>query len=168
MVGVLKALFALLFIFHLSLITHSCSSIDCPVQTTVALKCGITDAEGNEATLTDTLWVWTRRADGNDTLLLNRGVSLKSFSLPISYSHPEDVLILFKGSPYTSWTLNTVWLHKNDIPHFESVDCAAHFFHQLTAVRSTHDGIDTVYINHSRVDYDQQHTHLKIQFKNHD
>ena len=88
-----------------------------------------------------------------------------SFALPISYSHPEDVLIFFNGSPYGQWTIDTLWLKKDDIPHFESVDCAAHFFHDLTAVRTTHQGIDTAYINHRRVDYDQQHTHLIIQFK---
>jgi hypothetical protein len=152
-------------LFALSSLFISCSNINCPVQNTVALRCSIADTEGNEAKLADTLWVWTQRSDGNDTLL-NRWVGPANFSLPISYSHPEDVLIFFVGSLSNTWTLDTLWLQKNDIPHFESVDCAAHFFHDLTAVRSTHQGIDSVYINQQRVDYDPQRTNLIIRFKN--
>jgi len=64
------------------------------------------------------------------------------------------------------WTLDTVWLKKEDIPHFESVDCSAHFFHQLTAVRSTHDGIDSLVLDNPSVTYDTGVTNIKIFFKN--
>ena len=142
----------------------ACSSINCPVQTTVSVQYGIRDAEG-EATLTDTLWVLTERSDGSDTLLLNRGVGIKSFSLPVSYSHPEDVLLFVVADTSGVYTLDTVWVKKDDIPHFESVDCSAHFFHRLTAVRSTHEGIDSITIVNPNVDYDTNTTHLHIYFK---
>ena len=142
----------------------ACSSINCPVQTIVSVQYGIRDAEG-EATLTDTLWVLTERSDGSDTLLLNRGVGIKSFSLPVSYSHPEDVLLFVVADTSGVYTLDTVWVKKDDIPHFESVDCSAHFFHRLTAVRSTHEGIDSITIVNPNVDYDTNTTHLHIYFK---
>ena len=142
----------------------ACSSIDCPVENTVATHYAVLNAQGEEVKLSDTLWVWSRRIDGKDTLL-NRAIDLSQFSLQVSYKNPEDTLIFFKGSPYAEWTLDTLWLKKDDIPHFESVDCSAHFFHRITAVRSTHEGIDSVVIANPNVDYDPQKIHLNIYFK---
>ena len=142
----------------------ACSSIDCPVQNTVATNYAILGADGEAATLADTLYIWTCRADGQDTLL-NRLTGTNSFSLPVSYTHPEDTLIFYITDSYHQQTLDTVFLKKEDIPHFESVDCAAHFFHRLTAVRSTHDGIDSITIVNPHVNYDQSKAHLNIYFK---
>ena len=157
------------FISLLSFITSSCSSIDCPVQNTVAVYYGISqrDAAGELVadTLTDTLWVWTQRADGEDTLLLNRLIDKSDFSLPISYNHPEDMLVFAIRDIAQVWTLDTVWLKKEDIPHFESVDCSAHFFHELTAVRCTHEGIDSLVISNPSVTYETGITNLLIFFK---
>jgi len=143
----------------------SCSSIDCPVQNTVSTQYVICDADGNEAALADTLWVLSERSDGSDTLLLNRLTGKSAFSLPISYSHPEDVLVFVKADTAGYYTLDTLWLKKDDIPHFESVDCAAHFFHRLTAVRYSRNGIDSVSIVNPKVDYDQSRIHLHIIFR---
>ncbi|MCR4604330.1 MAG: alpha amylase [Prevotella sp.] len=143
----------------------SCSSIDCPVQNTVSTQYLICDADGNETSLVDTIWVFTEREDTSDTLLLNRLTGKSAFSLPISYSHPEDVLIFIKADTTGNYALDTLWLKKDDIPHFESVDCAAHFFHRLTAVRYSRNGIDSVSIVNPNVDYDQSRTHLHIIFK---
>lgn len=142
----------------------ACSSIDCPVQNTVATQYAIMGADGKAATLADTLYVWSRRADGRDTLL-NRLTGTESFSLPIGYANPEDTLIFYITDSYHQQTLDTVFLKKENIPHFESVDCAAHFFHRLTAVRSTHYGIDSITIANPHVNYDQSYTHLNIFLK---
>ena len=83
----------------------------------------------------------------------------------MSYSHPEDVLLFVVADTSGMYTLDTVWVKKDDIPHFESVDCSAHFFHRLTAVRSTHEGIDSITIVNPNVDYDTNTTHLHIYFK---
>lgn len=149
-------------------LAFSCSSIDCPVQNTVELKCGVRqyDAEGLLVadTLNDTLYVWTQRSDGKDTLLLNRGVGRTSFALPLSYSHPEDMFVFYITDTNHKWTVDTLWLKKDDFPHFESVDCSAHFFHRLTAVRSTHSRIDTVTIDNPSVTYDPTVVNLCICF----
>lgn len=142
----------------------ACSSIDCPVQNTVATQYAIMGADGKATTLADTLYVWSRRADGRDTLL-NRLTGTESFSLPIGYANPEDTLIFYITDSYHQQTLDTVFLKKENIPHFESVDCAAHFFHRLTAVRSTHYGIDSITIANPHVNYDQSYTHLNIFLK---
>ena len=156
-------------LFAFLLFITACSTIDCPVQNTVAVYYGICAYDNGEEvtdTLTDTLYVWSQRSDGKDTLLLNRGVNISSFSLPASYSHPEDILVFYVVDTTHVWTLDTVWLKKDDIPHFESVDCSAHFFHELTAVRSSHRGIDTIIINNPSVTYDPTVVNLHIHFKN--
>ncbi len=150
------------------LFLFACSSIDCPVQNTVAVYYGVKNYDaGGELktdTLKDTLWVWTRRIDGKDTLL-NSLVGKTAFALPVSYQNPEDTLIFFIADTFSVWTLDTVWLKKDDIPHFESVDCPANYFHNLTAVRSTHNGIDTIILHTPSVTYDESVTNLNIIFK---
>ena len=154
-------LLSILFLF-------ACSSIDCPVKNTVAVYYDVKqyDDEGEliADTLKDTLWVWTQRSDGKDTLM-NRLVDKTRFSLPISYQHPEDVLIFAIRDTSLVITLDTVWLKKEDIPHFESVDCAAHYFHELTSVRCTHNGIDSLVLHTTSVTYDDAVTNLQIFFK---
>lgn len=150
------------------LLLSACSSIECPVQNTVYTVYKITDGTEVVDTLKDTISVWSVRNNGTDTLFLyNRGTALTSFNLPISYSCPEDTLffLLWKGA-FAS--LDTVWIKKEDIPHFESVDCNASFFHEITAVRTTHHGIDTLIINKRTVDYDPRTAHFYIRFKAHD
>lgn len=153
----------LLFFHFFILALFSCSTIDCPVQNTVYTVYTIGTGETTD-TLQDTLYVWTPRSDGRDTLL-NRGTGLTKFNLPISYQHPEDTLIFYIADTAGYWTLDTVWIKKDDIPHFESVDCSPSFFHRLTGVRSTHERIDTIIINHSSVDYDPSTEHFHISFK---
>lgn len=146
------------------IVASSCSSIDCPISTKVAVNYGFYDASERKDTLADTLSIWTQRKDGTDTLLFNSGVYKTTLSLPISHQHPEDVLI-FRIADTLKVTLDTVWIKKEDIPHFESVDCAAHFFHTLTDIRSTHHGIDTIFINNPSVTYDTSVENIRIRFK---
>jgi hypothetical protein len=74
------------------------------------------------------------------------------------------VLVFYMADRLGIKTLDTVWIKKDDIPHFESVDCAAHFFHHITDVRCTHEGIDSIVINNRTVDYNSTVTHLNIYF----
>ncbi len=169
MMSVLTANGAVIFILSSFLTFLSCSSIDCPVQNTVAVRyaVGYEDNTGTfvQETLTDTLWIFTQRKDGTDTLLLNRAVGAKEFTLPVSYQHPEDVLLFLVADTAHIITVDTVWMKKDDIPHFESVDCSAHFFHNITAVRSTHYRIEDIVIKESSVTYNPGVQNLLIRFK---
>jgi len=114
-----------LFVIGLAFIV-SCSSIDCPVNNVVATRYRFYNTDGDSLILMDTLSVTSVRKDGTDTLILNRNVGKASFQLPISYSHPEDILV-FNVYNGTMSVWDTVWVKKDDIPHFESVDCNASF-----------------------------------------
>ena len=148
------------------LLTCACSSIDCPVQNTVYTVYELRTLDEQPDTLRDTMYVYSCRRDGSDTILYNAGIGKTTFSLPIGYSNPEDTLffLLFSRPDYAA--LDTVFIKKENIPHFESVDCSASFFHRLTAVRSSHNAIDTIVIHKDFVDYDATTSHLYISFKN--
>ena len=149
-----------LFICLSSLVIISCSSIDCPVQNIVSVQYEIRDKAGAALSITDSLSFITQRNDGQ-YVSLNRLIGKSAFSLPISYSHPEDVLFFcFKDSVKT--LVDTVWIKKDDIPHFESVDCSAAFFHELTNVRHTHHAIDSLVLINTSVTYDVQTVHFYL------
>ena len=142
------------------LVMSSCSSIDCPVQNVVSVQYEIRDKAGEALSITDSLSVISERKDGQ-YVSLNRLIGKSAFSLPISYSHPEDVLFFcFKDSVKT--LVDTVWIKKDDIPHFESVDCSAAFFHELTNVRHTHNAIDSLVIVNTSVTYDVNTVHFYL------
>ena len=119
----------------------ACTTIDCPVQNLVYTVYDLKKSDGTPDTLlNDTLWIWTQRVDGTDTVIsrdiqgnleLNyfHGTSASSFELPISYTQPEDIMyLLLKNSEGTSY-LDTVRIKKENLPHFESVDCQAAYSH---------------------------------------
>jgi hypothetical protein len=114
----------------------------------------------------DTLSVFSRRRDGTDTLLLNSMTGVSMFSLPIGYTNPEDTLY-FLLQFNSTYTLDTVWIKKENYPHFESVDCSASYFHTITDVRHTRHGLDSIVINKSSVDYDGKTEHFHLYLKNH-
>lgn len=138
----------------------SCSTIDCPVNSLVETKYEFYSSTGETLTLLDTLTVVTARQDGSDTVY-NKGTKISSFSLPISYSHPEDVFVFrINGDGWQK--ADTVWIKKEDRPHFESVDCNPLFFHDLTAVKCTHNLLDSIVINNPSVTNDDQVVHLYV------
>ncbi len=146
----------------------ACTSIDCPVQNLVYTNYALKKANGTTDTLnTDTLWIITKRANGTDTLLLNAlcGSSASSFSLPISYTQPEDVFITLLCDTAGHQLLDTIRIKKESYPHFESVDCQAAYFHKITAVNTTHHAIDSLVIHYPDVNYDVKKTHYYIYFK---
>lgn len=163
--GVLLAAF---LISHFSFLISSCTSIDCPVKNMVITNYALMKASDQPDTLnTDTLWIWSKRVDGSDTLLLNAlcGTTATKFSLQISYAEPEDVYYTLLADTSGQEWLDTFRIKKENYPHFESVDCKASYFHDLMATATTHHAIDSITIHHKRVDYEVSPTHLYIYLK---
>ena len=150
-----KWLFLLMMAFVVS-----CSTIDCPVDNLVETRYRFLNTAGDSLVLMDTLSITSMSADGKE-VLLNRKVGRATIQVPISYSHPEDVLVFnIYRSEYN--IVDTVWVKKDDIPHFESVDCNASFFHTITGIRYTTNFIDSIVINDPSVDYDKTTIHFYI------
>ena len=147
----------------------ACSSIDCPVDATVTTQYQIKNSDGTEHTLSDTMTVISVRSDGKDTILYNKGIGISKFTLPVSYTHPEDVLVFqFDNNNNNLHITDTLWIKKYDYPHFESVDCNTTYFHTITDVKYTCNYIDSIVINNSSVTYDSQTVHFYLYPKSND
>ena len=143
----------------------ACSSVDCPVQNTVYTVYGLYKPDGERDTLSDTLTIATTRRDGTDSVLLNRSVNTTQFDLPISYTDAEDTLFFTISDTLMNTTIDTVYVTKENYPHFESVDCNISFFHYITAVRHTSHAIDSIVLIYPDVNYDTSRKHFNIYFR---
>ena len=143
----------------------ACSSIDCPVQNTVYTAYGLYKPGGERDTLRDTLTILTTRRDGTDSVLLNRSVNTTAFELPMSYTAPADTLLFTITDTLQRTLTDTVWIAKDNYPHFESVDCNISFFHFITSVRWTGNAIDSIAVNKQNVDYDASTEHFHLYLK---
>jgi hypothetical protein len=155
----------------LAVLMVACSSVDCPVNSTVATLYQIRNSDGTELKLVDTMTVMTVDAEskdvilynGRDSIIYNKGVGISQFNLPISYAHPEDVLVFkFEIANTDSLVEDTVRIKKDDYPHFESVDCNTTYFHTLTDVKYTRHYIDSIVIKNPSVTYDSQTVHFYL------
>ena len=72
----MKSLLYIAITLLLGTVISACSSIDCPVQNTVATHYTLMKADGTADTLRDTMYIYSTRRDGTDTLLLNAGIRL--------------------------------------------------------------------------------------------
>lgn len=144
----------------------SCSSIDCPLNNTVS---AVYTLGGDVSSLgaADTLTIWTILANGNDTVL-NSMTSASTFTLPVSYHQPTDVLVLCYTDTVGTHLLDTLYVSKTNEPHFESVDCNPSFFHELTNLQCTHHMLDSVSIAQPSVNYDTKKTHIYLYFHSDD
>ena len=146
----------------LILLLSACSSFDCPLNNRVAV---VYKLMGDVSPLADSLTISTIRFDQSDTVLLNRAVGVDSFLLPVSYNRPEDVLYFRRSNATGRSIIDTVVIEKEDIPHFEAVDCNPSYFHIIKNVRHTRVGIDSIVINQPKVTYDATKSHLFVYFK---
>ena len=160
------AMLAALLIIHVTCLTYSCTSVDCPVENKVYTVYNLLKANGSTDTLkVDTLSIITKRANDTDTILLNRLTGISTFDLPISYTLPEDIFYLTLLDTIGHTYQDTIFIKKENYPHFESVDCQATYFHRLTEVRTTKHIIDSIVINNPTVNYDAKNEHFHIYFK---
>ena len=145
----------------------ACSWIDCPLnnRTYASFKLA-----GDVTKLVDTLTVSTTRNIDNpeeDTVLINRLVDTDSLSLPMSYQRTEDIYIFtFVQKDTELKTIDTLWVSKENEPHFESVDCNPVMFHTIKDVRFTQRAIDDIKVNYNKVTYNDAKAHFLIYLKN--
>ena len=125
----------------------ACTSIDCPLDNVVALKCGLYDnASGSRLSLSQTLTV---RAGIGD------------FLLPLRYGSVCDTLLFEFSDAEGRAATDSVFLSHRVMPHFESIDCPAAMFHELGGVRHTSHPlsllpltIDSIAVVRKTVNYD--------------
>ncbi len=152
-----------IILFLLSVLVAACSSIDCPLKNKVYTTYRLM---GDVTLLQDELTISTTRlSEEVDSILLNPITGIDSFSLPISYQHPQDVFYFHLTGSNGFDVIDTVTVEKLDHPHFESIDCKPCFFHTITGVSHTHNAIDSIVINNPNVTYEAARAHFFIYFK---
>ena len=139
-----------------------CSTLDCPLDNTVYTKYKL---DGNIKQLTGaTLTVWTPTKSGVDSTLLNQQENPDSFKLPMSYFNAADTLYFEVTDQLQRVFLDTVTVSKDNHQHFESIDCNPSYFHTIQEVKTTHNLIDSIVINHKDVNFDETKAHFLIYF----
>lgn len=144
----------------------ACSTFDCPLSNRVHASFSL---KGEVKTLSDSLTVSTPRDINNpeeDTVLINRITDTDSLQLPMSYQRKEDVFYFTLAKKDTTLIINdTVWIEKENLPHFESIDCNPAIFHIINGVRFTTNAIDSIVVNYNKVTYNDAKAHFLIYFK---
>ena len=144
------------------LVMVGCSTLDCPLNNTVYTTYKL---DGNVKQLTGCyMTVSTTKRNGEDSILINKQENTDSFSLPMSYILDEDTLYFDVVDAYEREFKDTVTVAKENHPHFESIDCSASYFHTITGVKTTHNLIDSIVINHKDVNFDATKAHFLIYF----
>ena len=139
-----------------------CTTLDCPLNNTVYTKYKM---GGSVKQITgDTMFVSIKKANGEDSLLINRDEDPDSFLLPMSYTNAEDVLYFEIRDNQKRIFKDTITVSKDNFTHFESIDCGASYFHTIKSVKTTHNLIDSVVINHKDVTYDATKAHILLYF----
>lgn len=127
-----------------------CDEADCTLNNIVECKMAFYNREGKAAAMKDTLSIY---AESVEMPLLNRGIKVSSVGIPLSYFKDKDTLQLVatgNGYLYEDW----VEIEKENIEHFESLDCPVKMFHVLKGVKMlTHEFIDSIRIVEPRVEY---------------
>lgn len=147
-----------------ALAAAACSSVDCPLDYTVAARYGLYSGYMQPDTLRDTLTITTTYAGGNDRVLLNRLSRATGFTLPMSYQREADTLYIDLEGPEGS-SRDTLRVSKTDYTHFESVDCQLSFFHDITSVEHTCHAIDSVVVADKTVNNDKQRENIRLYLK---
>ncbi|MCD8317603.1 MAG: DUF6452 family protein [Paraprevotella sp.] len=142
----------------------ACESTDCPINNVVYSTYGFyaRTTEGESAIkVLDTL---TITASGTDSILINRLQNGSKVELPVSYSAPTDTLIFHFTDTLLRTQRDTLWLDKENSPHYESPDCPTSMFHYVTAIRWTSHLIDSVSIENPNINYNVSEN-FKIYFR---
>jgi hypothetical protein len=123
---------------------------------------GFYNANGDSVAISDTLTISTTKVNGIDSVLINKDINVSSVSVPISYTLPADVLYFDFADTTGHHTIDTVKIEKDNMPHFESVDCNPTYFHEIKRVFFSHHYIDSVVIKNKFVNYDASKKHFYI------
>lgn len=139
-----------------------CSTLDCPLNNTVYTKYKL---DGDVKQLTGcTMTISTPTKSGVDSILINMQENADSFNIPMSYVNAADTLYFEVTDARQRIFHDTVTVSKDNHPHFESIDCSPSFFHTITDVKTTHNLIDSIVINHKDVNFDATKSHFLIYF----
>ena len=131
----------------------SCNEAGCPLNNTVVAEFNfyqMADGQLQKARLTDTLTV---TAVGTDSILINRDLGVSELQIPLSYARPADTLSFRYASNRGTVIYDTIIIQKESYQNFEAPECPTVTFHNIKAIKSTHQYIDTIQIVNPNINY---------------
>lgn len=131
----------------------SCDSFDCPINNVVYGTYGFYVNENGVESAVNVLDTLTVVTAGSDSILVNRIQDVGSVELPVSYSATTDTLVFRFTDINGLMREDSVFIDKENTPHYESPDCPASIFHYVTAVRHTNILIESISIVNPNIDY---------------
>lgn len=148
----------------------ACSNIDCPLDNQVVMTLAFfNSSSGVPLSISDSLSVYGLQ-NGKEEILFNRGISLKSITLPLNQASDKDTLLLVFHSD-TESIKDTLFLRHSRQAHFEAIDCPASIFHHILSsrisariVESKLPIIDSVIISNPNVNYEDVEN-IKVFFR---
>lgn len=145
-----------------TLMLVACDSDNCQLGGVVTINFKLS---GEEPILKDTLTIYTTTAQAKDTILLNKSVNTKEFSLPMSYTQKEDSYFIIRTNKEGFSIKDTIKIKKENIPHFESVECPITYFHKIQEIKTTYNSIQNIELKNTMVDYNATNKHIIIAFE---
>lgn len=148
-------------------VVAACGTTDCPLNNTVRQVSKFYTTDGTPLTIEDTLIVTSR-----DSIILNRATKSNIVMLPMSYNGDIDTIVMrYKPQGEIPAAVDTIFIHKTNVPHYISLDCGTGVFHTITDVKWTrrtptaHNryAIDSIAIKNNTVTYDEKEN-LQIYF----
>lgn len=137
----------LLLISIVALLVAACTSINCPLNNTVASVWRFSETLGGSLTVSSDL------QDGSDTVIINSQSAVDSLSMPMSYAAATDTFTLTYATTAGDTLVDRIMIKKTDTQHFESIECSPAVFHHIDEVTTDGVFIDSVAIRNPNVTY---------------
>lgn len=90
----------------------------------------------------------TVTAFGTDSVILNRGAGISTFSLPLRYAEGSTVFVF----SYNDSIKDTVTVLHDNTPYFLNMDCGYQMKQVITQVSCTTNGLDSIVIKNAKTD----------------
>ena len=173
-----KVIALLLTVITVLALVPGCDDAGCTLYNSTNCEITFYNKSGNVTTLAEYLTVG---AVGTDQLILNQGLNYNELKFQLSYAKDVDTLLFEhwtkttvtttetdeEGNEVTKETqedtphvVDTLFIRKTNLPHFESPDCGTAMFHDIEDCWYSNDSrypdkglFDMIYIYHAQVYY---------------
>lgn len=148
MKSLLKILLAAAILWPtLSLVSGCSDEDDCSMTARPMTLCNVCHyVDSTYSTRTDTLDSLHVTAFGTDSVILNRGVQIKSLSLPLRYTEDSTKLVFDYINPRLK---DTVTIYHTNTPYFVSMDCGYQMKQAIEEVKYTRHLLDSISITNT-------------------
>lgn len=97
--------------------------------------------------------------NGRDSIVVNHITNAKELTLPMSYTHGCDTVIMIFFDRYN----DTLYINHENIPIYQSMECGVIMHHRLTGTVHTRNLIDSIAIKSAEINFNPNEN-IKLYF----